>query len=198
MSLAQMRAPSREDHEIEVLQPELKTSLAQLLEFARREIDGNREGAKAFIERASSLLKVEIDRSSTSRSDDAKPGKLAAWQVHRLKAYIDNHLDQTVHIQDLAEVVHRCPAYFCRAFKRTFGETPHAYIVGRRLDRARMLMLTTDTALSEIALICGFADQAHLCKIFRRTDNQSPAVWRRERRGAPIESQVEARRAAAN
>jgi transcriptional regulator GlxA family with amidase domain len=43
-------------------------------------------------------------------------------------------------------------------------------------------MLTSDDSLSEIALSCGFADQAHLSKVFRSRHGQSPAVWRRERR----------------
>jgi AraC-like DNA-binding protein len=106
--------------------------------------------------------------------------------VHRLRAFIDGHLDETIHITDLAGVARRSAAYFCRAFKRTFGESPHDYVVRRRLHRARHLMLTTDLALSEISLSCGFTDQAHLCRLFRQAHGQSPAVWRRERRdGTP-------------
>lgn len=188
MTVVPMSMPVRPDREEAVLLPDLANSLAQLLEFARKEIDDNREAAKATIARASFLLKVEIDRMATPACEEVTPGQLAAWQVNRLKAFIDDRLDQTIHIKDLAEVAQRSTAYFCRAFKRTFGETPHAYIVRRRLHRARVLMLTTDMALSAIALSCGFTDQAHLCKLFRQTDGQSPAVWRRERRDSAIES----------
>jgi AraC-like DNA-binding protein len=45
-------------------------------------------------------------------------------------------------------------------------------------------MLTRDTALSEVALACGFTDQSHLSRLFRRCTGQSPAAWRRERREA--------------
>ena len=166
--------------------PELADSLALLLESARRDIDGDHQAAKASIARATILLKVERERMSTAALQEAGPGQLAGWQVHRLKAFIDGHLDETIHIADLATVARRSAAYFCRAFKRTFGETPHAYIVRRRLHRGRHLMLTTDLALSEIALSCGFTDQAHLCRLFRQTHGQSPAAWRRERRdGTP-------------
>jgi transcriptional regulator GlxA family with amidase domain len=102
--------------------------------------------------------------------------------VQRVKAHIDAHLEETLHIRELAEVAQRSSGYFCRAFKRTIGRTPHAYILDRRLDRASELMLTSDVALSEIALTCGFSDQAHLCKTFRARYGQSPAAWRRERR----------------
>ncbi len=175
----------RETEDVPIV-PELADSLAQLLESARRDIDGDHQAAKASIARATILLKVELERTSTAAPQEAGPGQLAGWQVHRLKAFIDGHLDETIHIADLATVARRSAAYFCRAFKRTFGETPHAFIVRRRLHRGRQLMLTTDLALSEIALSCGFTDQAHLCRLFRQTHGQSPAAWRRERRdGTP-------------
>ena len=55
-----------------------------------------------------------------------------------------------------------------RSFKRTFGESPHAFLVRRRVELAAQYMLTTDAPLSDIALRCGFADQPHLCKHFRQ------------------------------
>jgi AraC-like DNA-binding protein len=164
------------------LSPDLANSLVRLLASARRDLDGDPEAAIASIMRASSLLQVELDRNAAGSSKRAAPGSLAAWQVHRVKAYVDAHLDAPILIRDLAGVAQRSSAYFCRAFKRTFGETPHAFIIARRLHRANELMLTSDDSLSEIALSCGFADQAHLSKVFRSRHGQSPAVWRRERR----------------
>jgi AraC family transcriptional regulator len=179
------RLADRDTQDISIV-PEFADSLAQLLESARRDIDGDHQAAKASIARATILLKVELERMTTAALQEAGPGQLVGWQVHRLRAFIDDHLDGTIHITDLATVARRSAAYFCRAFKRTFGETPHAYIVRRRLHRARHLMLTTELALAEIALSCGFTDQAHLCRLFRQTHAQSPAVWRRERRdGTP-------------
>jgi transcriptional regulator GlxA family with amidase domain len=49
------------------------------------------------------------------------------------------------------------------------------------LNKAEMLMLTSSLSLSDIAIRCGFADQAHLCKLFRQQYAQSPAAWRGER-----------------
>ena len=72
-------------------------------------------------------------------------------------------------------------AYFSVAFKRTFDITPHAYLIRRRLEETETLMLTSDRALVEIALRCGFADQGHFSRVFGRHYGQSPAAWRRER-----------------
>jgi len=164
---------------------ELATSLAALLDYAGRELDGNQAAARASIARASSLIRVELDRRSVRTDPDVAHGKLTSWQVQRLQTYVDRHLDHTIRLKDLSGVAKRSTSYFGRTFKRTFGETPHAYITRRRLHRARRLMLTSDMALCEIALACGFTDQAHLCKLFRQNTGQSPAVWRRERCDAP-------------
>ncbi|WP_367571972.1 helix-turn-helix transcriptional regulator [Pseudorhizobium pelagicum] len=65
------------------------------------------------------------------------------------------------------------------AFRVSFGTSPHDYICRRRIDQAKHLMITTETPLSEIALDCGFADQSHLSRVFRRLTGHTPAAWRR-------------------
>jgi AraC family transcriptional regulator len=164
-----------------VLPAELAGSLIHLLEYAKGHLDQDREKARASIARAASLLQVEFDRRNAA-DEEPSHGALVAWQVNRVRAYVDDRLETSIRIRDLAAVARRSTAYFSRAFKATFGETPHAFIVGRRLNRAAELMLTSDDSLSQVALACGFADQAHLCKMFRQRHGQSPAVWRRQRR----------------
>jgi AraC-like DNA-binding protein len=165
-----------------VLPADLAASLIHLLECAKRQLDQDREKAKASIARAASLLRVEFDRRNADADEGPSQGALVAWQVNRVRAHIDAHLETSIRIRDLAAVARRSTAYFCRAFKATFGETPHAFIVSRRLHRAAELMLTSDDPLSQVAFACGFADQAHLCKMFKQRHGQSPAVWRRQRR----------------
>jgi AraC family transcriptional regulator len=97
-----------------------------------------------------------------------------------VRAYIDSNLHRTIHIGDLSAVARRSPAHFSRKFKQAVGESPHAYVVGRRLERACYLMMTSAEPLSEIALSVGFSDQAHLSRLFRQAFGQSPASWRRE------------------
>jgi AraC family transcriptional regulator len=154
-------------------------SLVELLETARRELEGDRELAKASLTTASRILHTEIERCSVANG--CPTGGLVAWQVARVQTYIDGHLDRTLHIRDLSAIARRSPAHFCRKFKLAFGESPHAYVVRRRLERACHLMMTSATTLSEIALSVGLSDQAHLCRLFRRAFGQSPASWRRER-----------------
>jgi AraC-like DNA-binding protein len=162
----------------------IANSVAKLVEAARRELGRDQEAAKASLVTASHILQAEIERCSGA-SGSARGG-LAAWQILRVQTYIDNNLHRTIHIRDLSAVARRSPAHFSRKFKLAVGESPHAYVVKRRLESACHLMITSAASLSEIALNVGFSDQAHLCRLFRQSFGQSPANWRRER-GTPGE-----------
>jgi len=159
-------------------------SLVELLETATRELERDRELAKASLITASRILHMEIERCSVANG--CPRGGLVAWQIARVQAYIDSNLHRTLHIRNLSAVACRSPAHFSRKFKLAFGESPHAYVVRRRLERASHQMMTSAASLSEIALSVGLSDQAHLCRLFRRAFGQSPASWRRER-GIPGE-----------
>jgi AraC family transcriptional regulator len=108
-------------------------------------------------------------------------GGLAPWQARTLTTYIDANLSASLSCEALARLARLSVSYFARAFKSTFGYSPHEFLVRRRLDRARVLMLQTDAPLAQIALECGFADQAHLSRIFLRFTGERPASWRRAR-----------------
>jgi AraC family transcriptional regulator len=163
-------------------------SVVALLEAASLDIDRNRDAAKVAITRASSLLRLQIDRKPDKPYEALRRQSLVGWQQHRVRDYVDANLSGTIRVADLSAIAQRSEAHFARAFKRTFGVSPHAYVTERRIERARHLMLVTDNSLCEIALICGLTDQAHLCKVFRQRFGVSPAVWRRERCTSAVRS----------
>jgi AraC family transcriptional regulator len=121
-------------------------------------------------------------------ADDGKE-RLLAWQARKVLDYIDRHITSRVRVADLGALVCRSEAYFSRSFRGTFGYSPHAFVIRRRVELAAKHMLQTDMSLSDIALGCGFVDQAHLCKHFRVVTGETPAAWRRANRaqGADME-----------
>lgn len=159
----------------------LAAGLLSMLETAGKEIGRDHNSAKRILAKASSLLQVEIDRSAAGVEQGNRTGGLTRWQLRRIEAFVEDRLGTNISVEELSAVVRLSTSHFLRAFKRAAGETPHKYIVQRRLQRARHLMLTTDIALVEIALASGFADQSHFCRIFRQSCGESPAAWRRER-----------------
>ena len=104
---------------------------------------------------------------------------LAPWQKRKVDRYLNEHLGRPLYISEIANQVSLSVSHFCRAFKDSFGTTPHTHIIRLRLELAQQLMLTTEDPLSHIALACGLADQAHLSKLFRRGVGETPAAWRR-------------------
>jgi AraC-like DNA-binding protein len=157
----------------------LANSLVQLLETAKQDLERDRQAAKALLAKASSILQSEIDRRSGANGSGT--GGLAGWQIARVRAFIDKNLHSAIHTKDLSAVARRSAAHFARSFKRTFGESPHAYVMRKRLEKAFHLMMTSSESLSQIALSVGFSDQSHLTKRFRQALGQSPSNWRRER-----------------
>jgi AraC-like DNA-binding protein len=115
----------------------------------------------------------------------APRGGLAPWQVRKLTTYVEMHLDSEIGTADLAALAKLSIFHFCRAFRESFNESPHAYVMRRRVERAQGLMLHSDVSLGQIAIDCGFTDQAHFNKSFRRIVGESPGAWRRARAIGP-------------
>jgi AraC-like DNA-binding protein len=154
--------------------------VVNLLMSASRELEHSQEAAKTTIHRAASLLQAQMRYDRPERQEQSLA--LLAWQMRQVETYIDEHLDQQILVANLSELLDLSEAHFSRAFRLAYGEPPHAYIVRRRVELAAQLMLASHEPLSEIALKCGFHDQAHLSKQFRQLTGETPAAWRRLRR----------------
>ncbi len=132
--------------------------------------------------RAKDML-LDVDYSARFRQPSGAPPRrgLAPWQVRRVLEHIEANLDATLRNKDLATVVRLSAFHFNVAFRGSVGESPHRYIMRRRVARAQKLMLSTHKTLSDIAAECGLADQAHMTRLFRKLVGESPAAWRRAR-----------------
>ena len=105
-------------------------------------------------------------------------GGLRPGTVRRLRSYVDEHLNERVSVEVLANIAGLSLFHFMRAFKQSMGATPHQYIVQRRIARSLDLVADTDIPLSEIALMTGFADQSHFARCFREQVGLSPRNYR--------------------
>jgi AraC family transcriptional regulator len=113
-------------------------------------------------------------------------GILVPWQRKKVLAYIEQNLTSTIRLEQLAALVRLSVSHFSRAFRLTFSKAPYGFILERRMLLAKELMLHTNISLSQIALDCGMTDQAHLCKVFRKTFGISPNRWRQPHRKANV------------
>ena len=146
----------------------------ELLKNIQQMMERDQRGAHTAALRLVSLLTQPENPCSS-----APRGGLAPWQMRKVDRYVRATTDRSMRVEDLARQVSLSASQFGRAFKASFGTTPHRYIIRLRLELAQTLMLTTQDPLSQIALLCGLADQAHLSKLFRLEVGETPGAWRR-------------------
>ena len=147
-------------------------------------LETDRQAAWRCLSDASTLLGAEAEESSISAPSAHNtlppPGGLANWQAKQALAYIEANLGSKLESRDIADRVGLSKCHFSRAFKRSVGRSPMAYVASRRVERAKLMMTSTREPLTDIALACGFADQSHLIRYFRRVVGVSPGRWRRK------------------
>lgn len=153
------------------------------LDAALRTWDADRIQARSQVKIAAAMLRGYTDDSVAGGkpvpATASDSGGLVPWQTRKVREFIDASLASKIRVQDCAGVVRLSVGYFSHVFKATFGTTVITYIRRRRIERAQQLMLLSKEPLSQIALACGFADQAHYCRVFRDVVGLSPNAWRR-------------------
>ena len=154
------------------------TLIVSLIEGAVARLEVDRKESHAYLLRALALLGSH-GRSAESTQSAPIRGGLAFWQMNRVIGYIDINLTSGIRSRDLARLIDLSESHFSRAFKSSVGVPPHSYITRRRIELAREMMCASDQALAQIAIVCGWSDQSHFCRVFRRVVGLSPDEWRR-------------------
>lgn len=107
--------------------------------------------------------------------------RLDSNELGLVTAFIEDNLDATIRLTDLAEVVRVSRFHFARMFKQSTGLTATAFVERCRMERARSLIAETGIPLAEIAVMTGFADQSHFTRRFHRHAGCTPAAYAREK-----------------
>jgi AraC family transcriptional regulator len=137
-------------------------------------------GGGLYVEAAATQLVVHLLRkyARVTFRERTGEGRLSPAQVRRMMDYIESRLHEQLSLETLAAVAGMGVWTFTRHFRESFGRTPHAYIIERRIDRARRLLVEGSLPIKEVASVCGFADQAHMTRLFRAHLHTTPATLR--------------------
>jgi AraC-like DNA-binding protein len=164
----------------------LQSAVAELLCTINIRRRGNRTLSEQRIWIAAEQVELELRDVVAETPVPPTPrsplrGGLPLWRMRKTCDFIDANLSSTLRISYLASNANLSHSHFARAFRRSFGESPYAYIVRMRVQRAQTMLLTGVAPLQQITLDCGFSDQSHFSRLFTRLVGEAPGAWRRAR-----------------
>lgn len=140
-------------------------------------------GGSLYVETVARGLIIHLLRryASIEARRAAPTAGLTPAQCRAIRDYVDANLSEPLDLAGMAAELGLTPCLFARQFRISFGGPPYAWVMARRLARARRLLAETAQPIKQVAAICGFTDQAHLTRLFARETGVTPASYRRAR-----------------
>ncbi|WP_088344686.1 MULTISPECIES: AraC family transcriptional regulator [Rhodomicrobium] len=114
------------------------------------------------------------------RKTGRRRSQLSGRQLQRVKAYIEDHCLENIRLSELAELAGLSPTYFSHAFKASTGVAPYRWHMRARIRKVQRLLLENHAPITDVAAVAGFADQAHLTRVFKQHVGLTPAAWLRD------------------
>ena len=152
-------------------------------QLAKALTDHGNSADQEFARCIGQTLAMHVARRELPRT---KVNALPKWRLRRVEEYVRTHFDRCISLSDLAKVAGLSRMHFAAQFRAATGYRPREYLLHQRIEHAKSLLSSTETALAEVALAVGFCTQAHFSTVFKRITGDTPARWRcASRNGVP-------------
>lgn len=151
-----------------------------LVRLLADDLENDVPGPQIYGEGLISALTAALLQPRTVAEPLRKRGKLAPYHLRKTVDYIEQNCGRTIRLDELAQLTGLSQSYFCSAFRETTGMPPQQWQMKARVERAKNLLKDAETPLASVALRVGFADQAHLTRVFRKIVGTTPGAWRKE------------------
>jgi AraC family transcriptional regulator len=144
------------------------------------ELKNGEIGQRLIIDALRSQIAVHLLRQYAKVSLDSDTNSnLSPAQRHRIIDLVESSLGDNLSLEGMAASIGFSQFHFARQFKAEFGLAPYEYVLRKRISRAREMLRWSKAPLKVIALDCGFADQSHFSRTFRKMTGVTPAKFRR-------------------
>jgi AraC family transcriptional regulator len=156
------------------------SQMSRLMESLRADIAAGSPSGSLFGESIAIALSAHIARrySTVTTKLEEYRGGLSRFRLNRVVEYITANLIDNLELNVLAEVAGLNVYHFAKAFKQSTGETPHQYVLRRRIEQAKEFLRRSQLSIVEASARTGFVDQSHFSKVFRRIVGVAPSEYR--------------------
>ena len=155
----------------------LRTTLEKLraLMAQQHEPDG------LYAETLGLLAAIEVTQvqAGALKLTPGQSGGLSVTQLKHVFEFVESRLKSEISLDDMAAVANLSRFHFARAFKKSVGEPPYAYVLRQRVERAKVLLKTTKMQVNEVAVSTGFKTASHFVRAFQQAVGASPGQFRR-------------------
>lgn len=139
--------------------------------------------AKPYVDYLARAISAHLIRRHSAvtpaqRYRDA-PARMADGQFTDAIDFMQANLERSIGLTAIAGATGLSPSHFARQFRLVMGIPPHQYLMQLRIERAKRLLRDTNTSVVDVALTCGFANQEHMTRLFKRNSGTTPAVYRK-------------------
>ncbi len=156
--------------------------LRQTLEAISAEMKGGAAGWREVIGSSVNQLAVYLLRAhiNVQRSDEIELSRagLVDRRLRRAIEFMHDNCGRELSLAEIASAAYVSEFHFARLFKKITGLTPHVYLAGLRIERARKLLAESDLAIAEVGAAVGYASQSHFTKVFREATGMTPRAFR--------------------
>lgn len=155
--------------------------LCQVAEMLLGALQARLGSAVLFESLARVFLTKLLDRYGLNWGDEAVfSANFTPAHFQRVLDHVATHYAGDISLESLAGEAGLSPSHFSRLFKRTLGKSPHQFVLSYRVEQAKRRLAEPGIALIDVALACGFADQAHFSRVFKQFTARTPNQYRAE------------------
>lgn len=147
---------------------------------AELEADGVR--GMLYVESAITFLAAHLLRYHCTQTPSLRnyPQGLPKYKLREAISYIQEHLGEELSLDEIATHLNMSQYYFCHLFKQSMGVSPYQYVLQQRINKAKQLLKQRWLTLTDVALECGFSNQTHFTKHFRKLTGTTPKAYREQ------------------
>ena len=113
-------------------------------------------------------------------------GGLGAARLRRIEELIHAKMEDDLSLDEMAQSVGLSTAHFARMFRKSTGETPHQFLLRKKIERAKGMLRAPDARVLDVAVACGFKTQQHFAQVFRDVCGVSPTQYRQDFVGSEV------------